>query len=318
MQYMGLITSAIGYTVGNPASLWVGNIQTEYEARDLKWESTKTSNLGLDVSFWSGKLNFTMDYFNKKTSDVLLRVPIPLSLGVSNDPYANAGKISNKGFELEVNYKGQIGDFKYSATGSLSAINNEVLALSTGSQVISGGSASHHGSAVTYTREGYPLYSFFLIKTDGLFRSEAEVSAHNKNGQLIQPNAVPGDIRFVDANDDGIIDGNDRVYCGSPFPDFSYGIRLDGEWKNFDFAIFFQGTKGNKIYNGFNTYLEAVRVNTNYSTATLNSYTFNPDSNFPRLDMADPNGNGIDNSDRFLENGSYFRMKNITNWLYAS
>ncbi|MCW3788531.1 SusC/RagA family TonB-linked outer membrane protein [Plebeiibacterium sediminum] len=310
-QYMGLITSAIGYSVGNPASLWVGNIQTEYEARDLKWESTKTSNLGLDVSFWSGKLNFTMDYFNKKTSDVLLRVPIPLSLGVSNDPYANAGKISNKGFELEVNYKGQLGDFKYSVTGSLSAIKNEVLALSTGSQVISGGSASHHGSAVTYTREGYPLYSFFLIKTDGLFRSEAEVSAHNKNGQLIQPNAVPGDIRFVDANDDGIIDGNDRVYCGSPFPDFSYGIRLDGEWKSFDFAIFFQGTKGNKIYNGFNTYLEAVRVNTNYSKATLNSYTFNPDSNFPRLDMADPNGNGIDNSDRFLENGSYFRMKTL-------
>ncbi len=254
-------------------------------------------------------MNFTFDYFRKKTTDVLLRVPIPLSVGAGSDPYSNAGKIANNGIETSATYNGNVNDFNFSVTGTLTAVENEVLALSTGTQQISGASASHHGAAVTYTKEGYPLYSFFLIQTDGLFRSEQEVLDHNKDGELIQPNAVPGDIRFIDANDDGKIDGNDREYAGSPFPDFTYGLRLEGNWRNIDFSLFFQGTKGNKIYNGFNTYLEAVRVNTNYSSNTLDSYTFDPNSDFPRLDMADPNGNGVDNSDRFLEDGSYFRLK---------
>lgn len=308
-QYMGLITSAISYTTGNPSELWVGNIQTDYPAGGLKWESTATSNIGIDLSLWSGKMNFIFDYFRKKTTDVLLRVPIPLSVGAGSDPFSNAGEIANNGFEATAIYNGSVNDFNFSVTGTLTSVKNEVLALSTGTQRISGASASHHGSAVTYTQEGSPLYSFFLIQTDGLFRNEQEVTSHSKDGELIQPNAVPGDIRFIDANDDGRIDGNDRVYAGSPFPDFSYGLRLEGDWRNFDFSLFFQGTQGNKIYNGFNTYLEAARVNTNYSSATLDSYTFNPDSEFPRLDMADPNGNGVDNSDRFLEDGSYLRLK---------
>lgn len=310
-QYMGLITSAISYTTGNPSTLWVGNIQTDYPATGLKWESTATSNIGVDLGMWSGKFNVVLDYFRKKTTDVLLRVPIPLSVGAGSDPYSNAGEIANNGFEAAVTYNGQVRDFNFSVTGTLTAVDNEVRSLSTGSQLISGGTASHHGSAVTYTQEGYPLYSFFLIKTDGLFRSVEEVNAHSKDGELIQPNAVPGDIRFVDANNDGTIDGNDRQYCGSPFPDFSYGLRMEANWKNLDFSLFFQGTQGNKIYNGFNTYLEAARVNTNYLSTTLNSYTFNPDSDFPRLDMADPNGNGVDNSDRYLEDGSYFRLKTV-------
>jgi TonB-dependent starch-binding outer membrane protein SusC len=310
-QYMGLVTSAVSYTAGVPSVLWVGNTQTDYPAVGLKWESTATSNVGVDLGLWSGKMNFTFDYFRKKTTDVLLRVPIPLSVGAGSDPYSNAGKIANNGIETSATYNGNVNDFNFSVTGTLTAVNNEVLALSTGTQQISGASASHHGSAVTYTKEGYPLYSFFLIQTDGLFRSEQEVLDHSKNGELIQPNAVPGDVRFIDANDDGMIDGNDRVYAGSPFPDFTYGLRLEGNWRNIDFSLFFQGTKGNKIYNGFNTYLEAARVNTNYSSKTLDSYTFNPNSDFPRLDMADPNGNGVDNSDRFLEDGSYMRLKTL-------
>ncbi|WP_167607711.1 SusC/RagA family TonB-linked outer membrane protein [Maribellus sediminis] len=311
-QYLGLISSGRNYVVGDPESLWIGNTQLNYPAVDIKWETTATSNIGLDVGFNSGKTNLTFDYFNKITSDLLLQVPIPLSTGVNSYPYGNAGEISNKGFELALNHSGTIGsEVKYSIGATLSHIKNNVESLATGSQQLAGGSAVHHDAAVTYTKQGYPMYSFFLIQTDGLFRSTADVQAHSKDGELIQPNAVPGDIRFIDANDDGKIDTEDRVYSGSPFPDIDYGLRLALDWRNFDFSAFLQGTQGNKIFNGIRAYQDAVRININYSKATLDSYTFNPDSDFPRLDLVDPNGNGESYSDRFLEDGSYLRLKDV-------
>jgi len=310
-QYLGLITPAISYAVGESNRLWVGNIQTEYPAAGLKWESTATFDIGLDLSLWSGKMNFTFDYFEKRTSDLLLRVPIPLSVGAKEDPYTNAGKVSNKGFEISLEYNGNIRDFNYSVTGNISHIKNEVGELSTGTQKISGSAAFHNGSPVTYSEAGYPIYSFFLVKTDGLFRSQEEINAHNKDGVLIQPHAQLGDIRYIDANGDGQINGEDRQYCGSPFPDFEYGIRLQGEWRNIDLSMFFQGTQGGKIYNGVKSYTGTVRVNTNYSKDALNSYTFNPNSDFPRLNIDDPNDNGAEYSNRFLENGSYFRCKTM-------
>jgi TonB-linked SusC/RagA family outer membrane protein len=310
-QYLGLITPAISYAVGEPNKLWVGNTQTEYPAVGLKWESTATFDVGLDLGLWNGKMNFTFDYFEKRTSDLLLRVPIPLSVGAASDPYTNAGKVSNKGFEMSLEYNGKVSDFNYSISGNISHIKNKVLELSTGTQKLSGATASHHGSAVTYSEAGYPIYSFFLVKTDGLFRSQEEITAHSKDGVLIQPRAEVGDIRYIDANGDGQINGEDRQYCGSSFPDFEYGIRLQGEWKGLDLSMFFQGTQGGKIYNGAKTYTETVRVNTNYSKEALNSYTFNPNSDFPRLHIDDPNDNGADYSDRFLESASYFRCKTI-------
>lgn len=310
-QYIGAITSGVSYARGLTNSLWVGNIQTGYVPLDLKWETTSTTNAGIDVVMWSGKLSYTLDVFQKSTTDLLLQVPLPLSAGADSDPYSNAGKINNRGFEMMLNYNGNHKDFKYSVTGTLSHVKNEVKELATGSQVLTGSGATHGGSAVTYTKVGYPIYSFFLIKTNGLFRSEAEIAEHTKDGTLIQPNAQLGDIRFTDANDDGEIDGDDRVYCGSPFPKFEYGLRLDGSWKFIDASIYFQGTHGNKIYNGIRTYTESAIYTSQFSRDLLNAYSFNQDSDIPRLDLNDPNGNGVDNSDRFLEDGSYLRLKSV-------
>jgi len=310
-QYTGAITSGVSYATGDPNSLWVGNIQTEYVPRDLKWETTTTTNAGIDLGLWNGKLNYSLDLYQKKTTDLLLRVPIPLSAGANENPYSNAGEIKNHGMEMMINYNGSHKDFKYSVTGTFSHVKNEVKELATGSQVLTGSAATHGGSAVTYTKVGYPIYSFFLIKTDGLFRSEEEVAEHSKDGKLIQPNAQVGDIRFVDANNDGQIDGNDRTYCGSPFPKYEYGLRLEGAWKFIDASVYLQGTHGNKIYNGIRTYTESAIYTSNYSTDLLNSYSFNPESDIPRLDLDDPNGNGVDNSDRFLEDGSYIRLKTV-------
>jgi TonB-linked SusC/RagA family outer membrane protein len=310
-QYLGLISPGISYAMGEPNSLWIGNIQQEYPAIGLKWESTATANIGVDLSMWNGQLDFTADYFEKNTTDLLLRVPIPLSVGSSNDPYTNAGKVSNKGFELGLTYNKKVGEVNFSVSSNISSIKNRVEELSTGSQILAGSSGSFHGGAVTYSKVGYPIYSFFLVKTDGLFRSQEELDAHNLNGSLIQPRAQIGDIRYVDLNGDGQIDGSDRQYRGSAFPDFEYGLRLQADWKGIDVTIAAQGTQGNMIYNGNNTDIATVRSNINYSTATLNSYTFNSNSNFPRLDIDDLNDNGADYSDRFLEDGSYLRIKTI-------
>jgi TonB-dependent SusC/RagA subfamily outer membrane receptor len=310
-QYLGLISPGISYAMGEPNSLWIGNIQQEYPAIGLKWESTATANVGVDLSMWNGQLDFTADYFEKNTTDLLLRVPIPLSVGSSNDPYTNAGKVSNKGFELGLTYNKKVGEVNFSVSSNISSIKNRVEDLSTGSQILAGSSGSFHGAAVTYSKVGYPIYSFFLVKTDGLFRSQEELDAHNLNGNPIQPRAQIGDIRYVDFNGDGQIDGSDREYRGSAFPDFEYGLRLQADWKGIDLTIAAQGTQGNMIYNGNNTDLATVRSNINYSSATLDSYTFNPSSNFPRLDIDDLNDNGADYSDRFLEDGSYLRIKTI-------
>jgi len=310
-QYLGSVTSGISYAVGEPNTLWIGNIQQDYPALGLKWESTATADIGLDLSLWEGKLDYTFDYFQKTTSDLLLRVPVPLSVGSSTDPYTNAGEVTNKGFEMGLTYNEKIGAVNFSVSANISSVNNRVTELSTGSQVLEGSSGSFHGAPVTYSKVGYPIYSFFLVKTDGLFRSQEEIDAHSVNGTLIQPRAKVGDIRYVDYNGDGQIDGNDRQFRGSAFPDYEYGLRIQADWKGVDFTVVAQGTQGNKIYNGNNTDIATVRANINYSTATLDSYTFNPNSNFPRLDIDDLNDNGADYSDRFLENGSYFRIKTI-------
>jgi TonB-linked SusC/RagA family outer membrane protein len=312
-QYLGLIQPSFYYTTGNSTN-WIGATQVNYPAVGTKWESTATTNVGIDIGLWNGKFDFTFDYFKKTTTDLLLRIPIPGSVGSSSDPYGNAGKVANNGFETLLTYNGKVNDLNFSVTGTFSRIRNEVLALSTTSQQLSGAVASlHGGSPVTYTKVGYPIYSFFVIKTDGLFRDQAEVDAHSKNGELIQRNAKPGDIRFVDYNDDGIIDGNDRQYCGSGFPEFDYGLRLYAEYKGIDLNVFLQGTQGNKIYNAFRTYTESVRAGNNYTTKVLDSYTYDPvNGNYPRLDVTDPNGNDVDNSDRYLEDGSYLRLKTVS------
>jgi len=312
-QYLGLIQPAYTMTIGTGQALWTGAIQTNYPAVDIKWESTATSNFGVDLGLWKGKLDFTFDYFDKTTTDLLLQIPIPASVGAGSNPYGNAGKITNKGFETMLTYNGKVSDLNFSVTGTFSRIRNKVVELSTVSQQLSGANASlHGGSPVTYTKPGYPIYSFFVIQCDGLFRNQEEVNAHSKNGELIQKNAKPGDIRFVDFNDDGIIDGKDRQYMGSAFPKWEAGLKLDADYKMFDLSMMFQGTNGNKIYNAFKTYIESVRAGNNYSRAVLNSFTYNPNGDFPRLDITDPNGNGIDNSDQYLEDGSYLRLKTLT------
>jgi TonB-linked SusC/RagA family outer membrane protein len=309
--YVPVITSNTNYVIGQPQGLWAGGIQTAFANADIKWESSKTINVGTDLGFFDHKLYLTADYFVRKNTDILLQVPIPLSTGASaNAPYINAGQITNKGFEAALSYNNTAGDFTYQLTGTFAAIHNEVDNLGTGSQQIFGGQPTHHGSSATVTQAGLPVGAFYLIKTDGIFNSEQEVAAHSKEGKLIQPNAKPGDIRFVDYNNDGQISQSDRQYLGSPTPDFNYGFGGNIKWKALDLNLFFQGTQGNKIYNGLRQDLESMNLNFNYAKSTLNAWTPANHTDFPRAVINDPNLNS-QTSDRFLENGSYLRFRTL-------
>ncbi|MBG6234779.1 TonB-linked SusC/RagA family outer membrane protein [Pedobacter sp. CAN_A7] len=309
-QYSAAVASNINYVVGNGQQKWFGAIQTAFASPFIKWETTKTSNFGVDAGFMNGKLNFTADYFIKETTDVLLNVPIPGSAGSVSNPVVNAGTLRNKGFEFGANYNSNIGKFNYNVYGTISAVRNKVIALGTGSQQIFGGQPTHHGASSTLTEAGGSIGSFYLIQALGIFNSQEEIDAYAKNGQLIQPNASPGDVKFFDKNDDGQITDNDKVNLGSPFPDFEYGFGLNGSYDNFDFSMFFQGSQGNKIYNGLAQDLQSTNLGINYSREVLNAWTPTNHSSIPRVISSDPNTN-TRTSSRFLEDGSYLRMKTL-------
>lgn len=309
-QYSAAIASNINYVSGADQQKWFGSIQTAFASPNIKWENTKTFNVGLDLGLLNNRLNLTADYFIKKTTDVLLNVPIPGSAGSVSNPVVNAGTLRNKGVEIGANYNGKDGKLNYNVYGTFSAVRNKVVELGTGSQQIFGGQPTHHGASTTVTQADGPISAFYLIKAEGIFNSLEEINNHSKGGQLIQPNAAPGDIRFLDANGDGQISDADRVYCGSPFPKFEYGFGFNASWSNLDINVFLQGTHGNKIYNGLRQDLESMSLEFNYSKATLNAWTPQNHSNIPRAIINDPNYN-VRTSSRFLEDGTYLRMKTL-------
>ena len=309
-QYSAAIASNINYVIGADQQKWFGSIQTSFASPYIKWETTKTSNVGFDAGLFNNKLSFTADYFVKITDDVLLNQPIPGSAGSASDPIVNAGKLRNRGIEFGFNYTSKIGKLNYNIFGTLSAVKNKVMELGTGTQQIFGGQPTLHGASSTLTEAGGPITAFYLIKEEGIFNSIEEVNAYQKDGKLIQPNAAPGDIKFLDANGDGQINDQDKVFLGSPFPDFEFGFGFNASMNNFDVSVFFQGTQGNKIYNGVRQDLESMSLEFNYSTATLNAWTPTNHTDIPRAVINDPNFNDRTSS-RFLENGSYIRMKTL-------
>lgn len=310
-MYTSVITSNINYPDGN-GGLYSGAFPKDFANPAIQWESTAMRNIGVDLAFFNSRLMLTGDWYRKDTKDILLTVPIPVSTGGANDPVRNAGKIKNTGVEWTISWNDLLNkDFSYGATLTSNAMTNEVVAMGDANQVIEGGK-NRTNVPTTRTLAGYPIGGFWLIPTDGLFQNEAEVSAYTKDGKLIQPNAKPGDIHFKDTNNDGKITDSDRVYCGSPFPTVTMGLNLNAAWKGFDVLLGFQGVFGNKIYNGTRLELEGVNKGTNFLSTTLDYWTpDNPGASHPRLVWDDPNQNTRPSSDRFLENGSFFRMRNI-------
>lgn len=274
---------------------------------NIKWESSTQSNIGVDLGLWGDQLTFTADFFKKVSDDVLVRVPIPQSGGSQRPPYVNAASIENTGMEFALKFRESSKNFSYHISPNISLIKNEVTSISE-SEAILGGFGLSDGP-LTKTEEGRPIGSFFLWETDGLFQSVEEV----ENSPFQTKDTRPGDVKFKDLNGDDIIDDKDRAHVGDPFPDFTYGLQAGVQWKNLDLSVLVQGVQGNDVYflygnfayetqlRGFNSYAEL-----------LNRWTpENTSANIPRVSVDDRNGNRRP-STRFLYDGSYLRIRNIS------
>lgn len=310
-QFVSVVTTGINYPDGK-SGLIQGAFPKTFANPDIKWEETAMTNIGIDFMALHNRLTLTADWYVKNTKDILLNVPIPISTGGANDPIRNAGKIRNQGIEFNIGWNEPVSrDFSYGVNFLGTYNKNEVIEMGSESQAITGGTI-HGGTYTSKTLAGYPIGGFWLIPTDGYFNSAADVQAYQKDGVLIQPSAEAGDIRFQDTNNDGTINDGDRVYCGSPFPKFTYSINGNVTYKNFDFSIGFQGVMGNKIYNATRLQLDDVTRGTNYLASTLDYWTpENHNAAHPRLIWTDPNRNARPESDRYLEDGSYFRLRNV-------
>lgn len=291
------------YTFGIPQSLYVGYYPSSDFNPDVKWETTTQTNFGFDMMAVKYKLFFAMDYFIKNTTDMLLVLPQAATSGFSSTGYENIGEICNKGWEFQAQWRDNAGKVEYSIGANLSTFKNEVIKLGEYSDDITAGIFFDMS---TRTEVGHSIREFYGYVTDGIFQNQAEIEAHAD-----QPGAVPGDIRFKDINDDGVINSDDRTFIGNPYPDIFFGLNGSVEYKGFDLSVFFQGQTGNEIYNATKFWLTNSGYNYNKGTDILERWTGEGTSNTePRVSTVDNNQNAR-GSDRYIEDGSYLRLKNI-------
>lgn len=277
---------------------------------NLKWETTEQIDIGFDLNLFNDKFTFVMDWFRKDTKDLIEDLIVTPTAGIEVAPKGNVGKVRNSGFEFAATYADRIGNVNYNVGANFATLKNEVINL--GDVEYLSHTQTIRGFQPLRSGVGQPWYSYFLIPTDGLFRTQQEIDTYNQENENAQPNAKPGDIRFVDVDGNGIINENDRQFMGSYAPKFTYAFNAGASWNNFDFSFQFQGVGGNKIFNGTKVMTYATGTGWNLSKDLLDSFTFNEKSNIPRLDVDDSNGNYTTMSDFFLESGSYLRLKNLT------
>lgn len=293
------------YTFGDQVATGASILETGNQ--NIRWETSTQSNLGLDLSLWNDKLTLTTDLFIKRTDDILVRVPIPQAGGGSRPPFVNAASVENKGIELGLNYRQRLGKSTLNIGANISSISNKVVSIAD-SEPISGGFGLSDGP-ITRTEAGYPVGSFYIWEMEGIFQSQEEIDASPFQTTFTRP----GDVKFKDLNGDNKIDDKDRAHAGSPFPDFSYGLTMGLTIGNLDISTLIQGVYGNDIYFLFGNFAYETQLRGfNSYEAILDRWTpENTDTNIPRVSVDDRNGNRRI-STRFLEDGSYLRVKNIT------
>jgi TonB-linked SusC/RagA family outer membrane protein len=281
---------------------------------ELEWEKTKQLNVGVDFGVLNNKFTLTAEFFRRQTDNLIIVVPTANSLGfLASGTLQNAGGMRNTGVELQLGYHKTTGDFKYDVTGLISAIRNKVLFLNTASASIPSGNDPDlgGGDAFTNTRAGESVQYFYGWVTDGIFQNAAQVAS-----SPTQTNAAPGDIKFKDLSGpngvpDGVIDNFDRTRLGSFLPSFTYSLNYSASYKNFDASIFFQGVQGNEILNTPRIIMEGMSRLFNAGTNVLNAWTpSNTNTDMPRATSGDLNRNARISS-RWIENGSYLRLKNV-------
>jgi len=280
-----------------------GFVRIQQGNDSLKWESTTQSNIGIDFGLFNNKLSGSVDYFIKKTSDILISPPYLAVIGEGGNRWFNGASMQNKGIEILLSYNGRISkDLDFSITGNLATFRNKVTYLPD--EVLT----AYPGNGQDKTILGQPVNALFGYIADGLFRTQDEVDK-----SAAQPGKGLGRIRFKDLNNDGVVDDKDRDYIAKVNPDFTYGLNVSLTWKKFDLNFFFQGLKGGQVVNNYKTYTDfsSITQGTNWGVRTLDAWTAqNPNSSIPALTIADRN-NESRLSTYLIEPGSYLKLRNL-------
>ncbi|MEQ9441461.1 MAG: TonB-dependent receptor [Cyclobacteriaceae bacterium] len=304
--FASLVTPNINYTFGWPQEVIRGQAPIGVGNPDLKWEATDETNLGFDFMGFEGKVTASFDWYHKKTTDMLLQVPVIQYSGIQESPYVNGGNVVNKGVELMLGYQNTTpSGFNYNMSANIAHNKNEVTQLSND------GSAFYYRASfiglVNVTEVGSPIASFYGWKTDGLFQSQEEIDAH----AFQSTGTAPGDIRFVDLNEDGVVNADDQTIIGNPWPKFTYGLNSSFSYKGFDVRLQFQGVYGNDIYMAMNFRTEGSNFFNYTRNVWENRWTGPGTSNdVPRMTTNDPNNN-MRSSEYYVEDGSYLRVRNF-------
>jgi TonB-linked SusC/RagA family outer membrane protein len=320
-QYFGSISPLPVAVFGTPEIIYQGAINIQLANSNLHWETKKTTNFGVDATLLNNKLSLSADYFIAKTDDVLTFLPIPATAGngpingsPNSNPPVNAASLKNTGFELSATYRHNNRPFSWDISLNLTKIKNEVTNLGN---LGAGRNFTQIGDA--RTEVGRSIGEWYVTRTNGIFQSQQEVDAYvNKNGDKIQAYAKPGDIRYIDVDGDGTFDDiKDRDYAGSPWPKLEGGLIWNGTYKNFNLSMQWYGVAGNKIYNRERYYLDRFLTNADYRKGIQPWTEQNHSTTTPRIGV-DNNGadrglveNAIPQSDRWLESGSYLRLRNL-------
>jgi TonB-linked SusC/RagA family outer membrane protein len=296
-----VVTGNQNAVFGQNEELLYGATLTRLANPFIQWEETVTSNFGLEFGLLDDRLIGEVDYYYRRTNDILVGVPIPAYVGASNNPVVNAASVENSGIDLTLNWRDRKGDFNYNFGIVASTVNNKVLDIGEGNEAIFGGAVGISGLLGSRTIIGESIGHYFGYKTAGVFQNEEQLNTIPTRGP-----EVPGDLIFEDTNGDGVVNNNDRVILGSPIPDLIFGFNLGFDFRGIDFRADFNGTVGNEIYNS----KKQVRFNTyNFETSFLDRWTGEGTSTTePRVTNG---GHNYEVSDRFIEDGSFLRLRNV-------
>ena len=290
-----VVTTLMAKTMANPS---------------IHWEEVQQANIGIDLSLWNSRLTLSLDGYIKNTTDMLVKAAIPITSGYedTSTTYTNAGKVSNKGFELTlntVNFEGAGGGFRWATSMTATFNRNKIVSLNSDTPLYQNETG---GAYITMQRNGLPINVFYGYVTDGIFQTQAEVNSH----AFQEASTAPGDIRFKDLNNDGVINENDRTVIGDPNPDWLFSMVNSFSWKGFDLSVYLQGVAGNDIFNANSISNEGMSSAHNQTASVKYRWVgYGTSTVMPRAVYGDPNHNARI-SDRFVEDGSYLRLKNIT------
>jgi TonB-linked SusC/RagA family outer membrane protein len=309
--YLSPVATGYNYPIGPnddaTGLLHTGAALSRMSNPTLKWEVSEQLDFGFDAALFNNNFEVTLDLYKKSTNGWLLNPPVSPTIGLAA-PYINGGNVINKGIELALTYHNKVNDFEYSINVNGAYNNNSVTEVPNDIIHGPGGGLTDNNTEYYRTQTGYPLGYFWMLETDGLFQNQDAVNTYAKDGKKIQPNALPGDLKYVDQNNDGVINDEDKVNVGDAFPDYNFGLNLNFGYKGFGLMITGYGAADVQVVQA---YTNAARYFPNYTTEALGRWHGEGTSNhYPRLDV-----NGINwtiNSDIYVYEADFFKINNIT------